>query len=325
MKEVYVKQKEGMPDEKKGSRSPEAKFDIRDALLSPCRQCDAFCCKMLFLEEIPLKTLLDLDKVRYYLNFEFIEIILGSQGVASVYYMKSCRFLKEENNTCTIHNQPVQPSVCVHYNPYHCFYRNVSSDRKKTEYGHIWLNAARLKKIEEQLRFDEDRRIIKGPDFSEMITLLEGIPYLSSGEAEKEEKKTAEKVPVREPCLSCSGLCCHLLLFPQPAPETYGNVDFGKYMLGFPGVEYIIKENNWYLAVSTRCRYLKGSSCSLYNLPERPLFCRYLDPCKCWRKKLWKSGDKLQLDYEKYLELCRSVKFGENDEIVEIAFSGELK
>lgn len=70
-------------------------------------------------------------------------------------------------------------------------------------------------------------------------------------------------------------------------PETIQDLDFIRYALGYPEVEYIITPNDWVMKVNVRCRYLDTNNrCSIYERPERPLYCRYLNPHKCTIKPM---------------------------------------
>lgn len=310
--------------EKTFGKGKGGRLDVKEACESPCRVCGSFCCKMLHLTDFTLESLLDLDKIGYYLNFEHIEVILSQEGKCTVYYVRPCRFLNEADDTCVIHNDAEQPSICVHYSPYRCFYRGVEEDQKRIVNGNIWLNQARLKKLKELSLFGEDRRITKLPAYGDLCRVLDGIPYAL--EEERNVGPGREVQPMAYPCSHCSGWCCQTLVFPQQKPQNYGELDYRKYVLGFPGVEYWMTEDSWFLAVHTRCLHLEdGNRCSVYGTVDRPLFCRYFDPCKCQVKRLMNSSDRLSIIYEDYSKLCNYIRFDRSDCITAMPSLRKLK
>ncbi len=86
---------------------------------------------------------------------------------------------------------------------------------------------------------------------------------------------------VQDPCASCAAWCCTRLVFPIPAPERLAQLDFVRFSLGFPGVEVAIDEHGWALVLATRCRHLRGTRCSLYGTPDRPLHCSSFSALGC--------------------------------------------
>ncbi len=83
-------------------------------------------------------------------------------------------------------------------------------------------------------------------------------------------------------CAGCAAYCCKTLVFPQSLPVHVSNLDYFRFCLGFPGVELGISDHIWSLVVKTQCRHLNEQNrCSLFDLAERPLICKYYDAWKC--------------------------------------------
>ena len=145
---------------------------------SPCFSCDAApCCKVLHIDELTVATVTELDKIRYYLNFPYIEVLLTVDGKCSVYYSTPCRHFDTERSLCRVHNQASQTEICRNYSPYHCFYRKAEADKKHIEQGYIWLNRARFDRLEELCRFDEEHRLKGMPSPDRLVGEMNAIAY----------------------------------------------------------------------------------------------------------------------------------------------------
>lgn len=286
------------------------KLDFNSAKESPCLSCSALCCKILGIDNFVLRSLADVDKLGYYLNFSGIEVLFFPDGNVSVYYSRPCRFLQAENSTCAIHNMPEQPSLCVHYSPYTCFYARADADKEAIRSGNIWMNRERLDILRSKLVFDKYRVISGVPSQQELLETLGAVPYTGFHESLVPPSAEGEQESLPELCHTC-GACCSGLYFPAHSPKDAGNLDFIKYALGFPGVEYIITENDWVLHIPVRCRYLEGKNrCSVYGGEERPLYCRYLDPCKCSVKQVAGCPDYIHVNRETYPQIRELIRVG---------------
>lgn len=294
----------------------------QQARQSPCMQCHALCCNVLHLEDIGIKSLADFDKVSFYLNFEHISVILSSDGKFTVFYERPCRFFKTENHSCTIHNQPEQPSICVNYNPFRCFYRQAESDREKITHGYAWMNHQRLRELEKMFLFDTERQIAQAPPFENVIPAMDNIPYnnkTENGQTETSDNKPATDAIQPTPCKECNGQCCTHLVFPIQKPDNLTTADYTQYTLGFPDVRCIIMQNNWYLTIPTRCRHLdRHNLCSLYEKPERPIECRYLSPERCHIRQVLRSPETCQIDYERFVSWQKKFVYDPDDHIINL-------
>lgn len=278
-------------------------LSFRQALQSPCLTCtDSPCCKTLLLGTVELRTLLEVDHALYLLNFEGIYLTLGStRDRALVYLYQPCGHLDTGSGLCTVHSTPAQPSVCVSYKSHTCDYRWV--------FGEIddptapVLDHARMSWLAERMVFDQERAVEDVPSMEEIAAAFADMPLnrtpapvppndalsrewqavtLSERRSARAESRYSFDDPaVTDPCTGCAAWCCHTLRFPRDIPLDSSQLDFLRYMLGFPSVELSISEDRWSLLVHTTCRHLSGGRCALFGRPERPLECSAFDELQC--------------------------------------------
>lgn len=276
---------------------------LADAQQSPCATCStAPCCTHLPLTTFQVTNLVELDHAAYLLNFDRIELGLAANGEWSAYYTQPCRFLDRETFGCTVHDSPLQPQICVHYNPYNCWYKRAFNTADSTEF--VRLDRERFRLLADEIAFDEDRRIVSVPAWEEIVALMAGHadkpreasaeppltdPMIERWQASLTEPDAAPAAPVatrsfddlRDLCAGCDAYCCTTLVFPQSVPSHVSNFDYFRFVLGFPGAELVIGEQSWAVAVRTTCRHLDGGRCGVYGQAERPLICKYYDAAKC--------------------------------------------
>lgn len=300
---------------------------LSQAKASPCSQCvSAQCCQLLILETYPLRTLNDVDKTAFYLNFSPIEVLL-EKGTCSVYYSKPCRFFDTETHKCTIHEQPEQPSICVHYNPYTCFYKKVYDDRKQIRNGFIWLDRARLAYLAEQLRFDNDRNIVEAPDMRALADVFNrSFPYTPETSEPVGEPAVQTDIPYTSACAACGAVCCRSLLFYTEQPFNEGSVDFCTYATGFPGVTYLVADHRWAMLVEAHCRHLdEGNKCRIAGSDERPLRCRYLNPQQCSIRQDIHAPRQIRADYKTFRKIKEGIETDELGKVVSVKPVEELQ
>ncbi|MDJ0662334.1 MAG: YkgJ family cysteine cluster protein [Crocosphaera sp.] len=311
-------------------------INYQQAIASPCDTCSkAPCCRLLQLQCLKVTTITDLDLVAYYLNFDSIAVSLSGDGSWTIYYRYPCRFLNETNYSCSIHNLPAQPNICIHYNPYSCFYKTAETARHQPTENLIWVSQKRMKHLQSVLQFDTERKIVQLSEEINLFALLSEIPYEDpskntpledpvlqtwkkqtlSGESTLLNPPRTNKTfqEMQNPCNGCEAYCCKTLLFPQELPTTYNRLDFYKYCLGFPGVELGISDSQWTIIIKTRCRHLdKDNNCSIYDDPERPLICKYYDAGRCTYKIGFaeiKTEGYMRIGYEEFNCLLETYRF----------------
>lgn len=89
------------------------------------------------------------------------------------------------------------------------------------------------------------------------------------------------------PCHKCEAPCCKMLLIPYPTPNTFMDLDYIKYMLGFPKINMILhKSGSWQVQVEQNCTHLnpENNLCELHNTPDKPKTCSFFNPYNCFYK-----------------------------------------
>ena len=320
----------------------ERRLGYEEAQASPCASCPTSpCCTHLHPHTFKVTNLIELDHALYLLNFDRIELGLSASGEWSVYYRYPCRFLDRADFTCTVHNMPQEPQICVHYNPYNCWYKRVLTRSVSSEF--LRIDRPRLEFIVSRLVFDELRNIVEVPDWAalvEAISNLEPAPSSKAGEPPSDDpvadewkrmvfklesavvqsEATYTYAGVSDPCSGCQAYCCKTLVFPQSAPATAANLDFFRFCLGFPGIELGIADDGWSLIVKTTCRHLKDNRCSVYGMTERPLLCKYYDALKCTYRTnfgLPRPAGFVRVKLEQFEWLAECFQFDQHGAVVE--------
>jgi hypothetical protein len=172
----------------------------------------------------------------------------------------------------------------------------------------IRIDRPRLEYIFAHLAFDDDRNLIKIPDWQTLLDGIAEIPLKSAaplrepplhdpvmelwqqqvvkpGQSEPETQQRYDIYELQNPCTGCQAYCCQSLIFPQHKPLNYSNLDYLRFSLGFPGVELGIADEGWSLVLKVTCRHLSDHRCAVYGQPDRPLLCKYYDEWKCTYKE----------------------------------------
>jgi Fe-S-cluster containining protein len=239
-----------------------------------------------------------LDHAMYVLNFDRIELGLTASGDWGIYYRYPCRFLDRERHLCRLHDTLEQPRICVHYDPYACWYKkHVAYPSEEF----LRIDRPRMAFIASRIEFDDDRNIVAVPDWETLCRELPKIEPESAFEPDdvvghdpiydqwRNEAVSLPPAPprprsyaqVQDPCSGCSAACCKTLVFPHGMPATASSLDYLRFCLGFPGVEVGVSDRTWSLVVKTTCRHLEDNRCSIYGRPERPMLCKYFDAMHC--------------------------------------------
>jgi len=277
-----------------------SRLTFAQAAESPCASCPTTpCCAYLPLGKVRLETLTEVDHARFLLNFDRIELGLFRTGRWELFYRAPCRFLDPAQGACQIHDQPEQPRVCRHYNPYRCWYKtSLAGDTD----DFLRVDRRRLEALLPLLVFDGQGRLVDVPGWAAMGAAFRPLPMPGwpvegdlpaadpMDQAWREEAAcgasgaataTHTYADLADPCAGCEAWCCRAVLLPHDKPATATNLDFLRFMLGFPGLSVGVAEADWQLIVRTTCRHLVGGRCAAYGQPERPLECKYLDAWGC--------------------------------------------
>ena len=322
------------------------------AMASPCLTCPTTpCCTHLPLNTFKVTNMVELDHALYLLNFDRIELGISASGDWSSYYAYPCRLLDRETHRCTVHNTPEQPRICIHYNPYNCWYQRIFSVGQNQEF--VRIDTPRMRFLLQYIELNEQRQIVSVPAWDDLVKLMTQFEdqtpepvsepnladdaitrweqsVLHSGQSPEPEKtsKTAYDAS-RDPCVGCEAYCCKTLVFPQAFPQIIANLDYYRFALGYPGIELGISDGGWSIVLKTTCRHLDAENrCSIYDQPERPLICRYYDAWKCDYKGQYgqtRPAGYLRLRFEHFTWAAESLSFDAEGTIVDLPSTEALR
>lgn len=127
------------------------------------------------------------------------------------------------------------------------------------------------------------------------------------------------------PCDGCPAPCCQLLLIPHPAPNTYMDLDYILYMLGFPTVRMMLNsDGQWHVLIEQPCRLFDQETgrCTVHDSAEKPKTCAFFNPYRCWYKQAFTSSNNssgpICFDVEAFKAFLAHVRFDEHGSILEI-------
>lgn len=294
------------------------------AAAPPCAGCEAPCCRFLPLETFGFATLLDLDYARWLLGFEGIELAVTPDGAWHAFYRRPCRFLDPVTAACTVHGSARQPHVCAAYDAHRCWYRGALGPEVGD--GLLRVDRRRLEHVADGCTFDGDRRLVAVPAWDDLATAFADLP-LAQVELPPDPSPPApadppaapargaealvgfDDVTLQDPCDGCAAWCCSTLLFDYQRPDSAAGFDHVRFVLGFPGVEVVVGDDRWGLAVRTRCRHLEGTRCGLHGDPRRPLRCSSYDAWQCFYVPLFMTSQRLRITLADFDALVGAVRF----------------
>jgi Fe-S-cluster containining protein len=323
------------------------RLTLSEARDNPCMTCQGTpCCSHVPLHTFAIQSLNELDHALYLLNFQRIELGLSANGEWSVYYRYPCRFLDRATHRCTVWRTEWQPSICVHYNPYACWYQRALIPTVSD--GFLRIDRRRMDYIVDRLVFDENRVIVETPDWAAMTRDLAELPIDPAFDEAFEpdpvfdqwlaQSALGEVSAPRDPrmsyrgltqaCEGCAAYCCKTLIFPQNVPVARSSLDYMQFVLGFPGLELGISDARWFIVVKTRCRHLQEDRCSLYGKPERPQICTFYDASACqYVSQFGRERPRgfLRVRLEQFPWLVETMGFAEDGTIEHLPATEELR
>lgn len=133
-----------------------------------------------------------------------------------------------------------------------------------------------------------------------------------------------EELKLGNPCQNCEAPCCKMLLIPYQTPNTFMELDYIKYMLGFPGINMILHKNGtWQVQVEQTCTHLnlENNRCTLHDTPDKPKTCVFFNPYNCFYKHNF-TGDHLRsvikINAKAFEIIINQIEFDELGKIVSI-------
>jgi hypothetical protein len=115
---------------------------------------------------------MDIDFVRYLLNFPTINVAVSKNGDWSILIKQDCIYFDDPNKECKIHNKPEQPKTCAYFIPYQCNYKLNLDKSPSTIYilgretFDTWVQA---------IKFDDNGQLIAAPSFEQSEKILANI------------------------------------------------------------------------------------------------------------------------------------------------------
>ncbi len=81
-------------------------------------------------------------------------------------------------------------------------------------------------------------------------------------------------------CEKCAGLCCRYIALPIETPDCDADFENIRWYLAHEGISIFVESGDWYINMSTRCKYLrKDNMCDVYE--KRPTICRSYKDDNC--------------------------------------------
>jgi len=127
-----------------------------------------------------------------------------------------------------------------------------------------------------------------------------------------------------EPCQGCSAPCCRMLLINYPAPTTFMEMDYIRFMLGFPLVKMILRNDGvWQVKVEQNCRFLDSNTslCTVHGTSQQPKTCSYFNPYQCWYKRNYTNDgpfEVIEMDLARYEVLLTHLQFDDEGKLARI-------
>lgn len=263
------------------------------ARASPCLSCpESYCCTHPVVHRQLLRSLVDVDYAQYLLNFDGIVLGIDEEFALTVYAVQACRHLDAGRGLCGVHGTDEQPAECRTYPAFACTYRRRMAAGNDPQ--HPLVDRARFDWLAERLWFDDNRALVGGPEWPDIVAAFSAIPLaptslppsppdpalagwrqVALGVRPEESGRSVfwDDPALADPCSACAAWCCEVLSFPQPVPSSVGEMEHLRYLLGFPSVSLAVADGDWRVLVRSRCRHLAGGRCSVYGQDARPLYC----------------------------------------------------
>jgi len=143
-------------------------------------------------------------------------------------------------------------------------------------------------------------------------------------ESTPQNESSFEQLKLANPCQNCEAPCCKMLLIPYQTPNTFMDLDYIRYMLGFPGVNMILHKNGtWQVQIEENCNHLnlENNLCKLHDSPQKPKTCSFFNPHNCFYKRNF-TGDHIRniikINAHSFGIIVNQIKFDELGNIISI-------
>jgi len=133
------------------------------------------------------------------------------------------------------------------------------------------------------------------------------------------------------PCEACIAPCCKMVLIDYPPPSTFMDMDYIRFMLGFPSIRVILRKDGiWQVKIIEDCSYLEPDTnkCKVHYTERQPKTCSYYNPYNCWYKRNFLNNEApevLEFNSQQFEKLLSIIQFDEEDKISRIPKWEEIK
>ena len=110
---------------------------------------------------------------------------------------------------------------------------------------------------------------------------------------------------------------------------TFMDLDYIKYMLGFPGVKMVLYPNGtWQIKLEQNCRFLTVDNlCDIHKSEDQPKTCSFYNPYNCFYKRNFSedgSREILQIDRDIFQSILEIIQLDDQQNIVAIPTWDEM-
>ncbi len=82
-------------------------------------------------------------------------------------------------------------------------------------------------------------------------------------------------------CEKCTGMCCRYIAFPIETPEDRSDYDDIRWYLCHEDISVFVEDDQWYVSVRNKCRYLDEKTYKCLDYENRPEICRNFEADGC--------------------------------------------
>lgn len=140
----------------------------------PCSGCPAPCCITHLDSNKPIRSYMDLDWMRYTLNFPDYEFLFYPSGEITLLRWVNCGNFDSEKTSCKVHNSLAQPRTCFYYNPWNCWYKRNFVTPEAPDI--VRVNMARFEVWSGEVELDENRIVSRVPTYERLRAIAQQLP-----------------------------------------------------------------------------------------------------------------------------------------------------
>jgi hypothetical protein len=143
--------------------------------------------------------------------------------------------------------------------------------------------------------------------------------------------RTFLAIAASNPCDGCEAPCCRTVVFPQKQPQTFLEIDYFRYILGFPSMEVLVDSSGeWSVVVHDTCRHFDTEThrCTVHGTPRKPRICSNYPAEPCWYKHTFTGAvapDVIRFDAASFEGVLEILTFDDEGWIVQAPGWDELK